>query len=197
MKFLSIAIAALTLFAALPKAEAQTFRVCHGYECYYQTKLTLSAQDLRRIQNLMQQGAQSAAAERKALRAAIALFEQRSTAIIGIRDKPRMQFGKARIKGQMDCIDESTNTDNFIRYLNSRGWLKHHTPVRKTARGSFSMVAIPIGLRLSKPRMVSAGQLIPGTKQAAARPTSCHWLSGSAAAMAAKDKYGLSASETF
>jgi len=137
MKSLSIAITALTLFVALPKAEAQTFRVCHGYECYYQTKVILSAQDLRRRQNLMRQGAQSAAAERKALRAAIAFFEQRSTAAIGVRDKPRMQFGKARIKGQMDCIDESTNTDNFIRYLHSRGWLKHHTPVRKTARGSF------------------------------------------------------------
>lgn len=141
MKLLSIATTALTLFVALPKTEAeaetQAFRVCHGYECYYQTKLTLSAPDLRRIQNIMQQGAKSPAAERKALRTAIALFEQRSTAIIGVRDKPRMQFGKARIKGQMDCIDELTNTDNFIRYLNSRGWLKHHTPVRKTARGSF------------------------------------------------------------
>lgn len=38
-----------------------------------------------------------------------AIFEQR-TAAIGGPDKPRMQFGKARIKGQMDCIDESTNT---------------------------------------------------------------------------------------
>ncbi|MCV9908421.1 hypothetical protein OIV19_12450 [Brucella sp. HL-2] len=137
MKSLSIALTALTLFVALPTAEAQTFRVCHGYECYYKTKVTLSDQDLRRIQNLMRQGAQSPAAERKALRAAVALFEQRSTAAIGVRDKPRMQFGKARIKGQMDCIDESTNTDNFIRYLDSRGWLKHHAPVRKTARGSF------------------------------------------------------------
>jgi len=137
MKPLAVAITALTLFVAAPKAEAQTFSVCHGYECYYRTKVTLSAQDLRRVQSLMRQGAQSPAAERKALRSAIALFEQRSTAFIGVRDKPRMKIGKARIKGQMDCIDESTNTDNFIRYLDARGWLKHHSPARKTTRGSF------------------------------------------------------------
>jgi hypothetical protein len=125
MKPLAVAITALTLFVAAPKAEAQTFSVCHGYECYYRTKVTLSAQDLRRVQSLMRQGAQSPAAERKALRSAIALFEQRSTAFIGVRDKPRMQFGKA------------TNTDNFIRYLDARGWLKHHSPARKTTRGSF------------------------------------------------------------
>ena len=37
----------------------------------------------------------------------------------------------------MDCIDESTNTDNFLHYLQSRGWLKHHTVARRTSRGAF------------------------------------------------------------
>jgi hypothetical protein len=75
-------------------ASAQTFSVCHGYECHYRTKVTLSAKDEQRIRNLLQNGNRSADGERKALRAAVAIFEQRSTATIGIRDKPRMQFGK-------------------------------------------------------------------------------------------------------
>lgn len=137
MKWFVATITAITLFSTLSGASATTFRVCHGYDCYYQTKLALTAQDLRRIENTMRKGIKSAAEERKVLRNAIAYFEERSTAVIGVRDKPRMQFGKARIKGQMDCVDESTNTDNFVRFLHGQGWLRHHKPARKTTRGSF------------------------------------------------------------
>ncbi|MCL7996852.1 hypothetical protein M8994_01175 [Brucella sp. 21LCYQ03] len=99
--------------------------------------MILSTNDLSRIQGLLRNGSKSPAAEREALRKAVSILEERSTVTIGVRDKPRMQFGKARIKGQMDCVDESTNTDEFIRYLHSRGWLKYHKPARKTTRGSF------------------------------------------------------------
>lgn len=118
-------------------ASAQTFSVCHGYECYYRTKVTLTPKEEQRIRGLLQAGSRSADGERKALRAAVAIFEQRSTATIGVRDKPKMQFGKARIRGQMDCIDESTNTDNFLHYLQARGWLKHHSVARRASRGAF------------------------------------------------------------
>lgn len=129
--------ALIGLVLPVGQASAQTFSVCHGYECHYRTKVTLTAKDEQRIRNLLHNGSRSADGERKALRTVVAIFEQRSTAFIGVRDKPRMQFGKARIKGQMDCIDESTNTDNFLRYLQSRGWLKHHTVARRTSRGAF------------------------------------------------------------
>ncbi|ERM03589.1 hypothetical protein Q644_00840 [Brucella intermedia 229E] len=76
-------------------ASAQTFSVCHGYECYYRTKVTLTPpKEEQRIRGLLQAGSRSADGERKALRAAVAIFEQRSTATIGVRDKPKMQFGK-------------------------------------------------------------------------------------------------------
>ncbi|MBR7651413.1 hypothetical protein [Brucella oryzae] len=136
MKLLG-ASALIGLVLPVGHASAQTFSVCHGYECHYRTKVTLTAKDEQRIRNLLHNGSRSADGERKALRTAVAIFEQRSTAAIGVRDKPRMQFGKARIKGQMDCIDESTNTDSFLRYLQSRGWLKHHTVARRTSRGVF------------------------------------------------------------
>ncbi len=118
-------------------ASAQTFSVCHGYECYYRSKVTLTSKEEQRIRGLLQAGGRSADGERKALRAAVAIVEQRSTATIGVRDKPKMQFGKARIRGQMDCIDESTNTDTFLHYLQSRGWLKHHSVARRASRGAF------------------------------------------------------------
>ena len=127
----------VSLMLPLGMASAQTFNVCHGYDCTYRTKVTLSSKEENRIRNLLQKAGRSANDERKALQTAVAIFEERSTATIGVRDKPKMQFGKARIKGQMDCVDESINTDSFLRYLQSRGWLKHHTVVRRTTRGSF------------------------------------------------------------
>ena len=127
----------VSLMLPLGMASAQTFSVCHGYDCTYRTKVTLSSKEESRIRNLLQKAGRSASDERKTLQTAVAIFEERGTATIGVRDKPKMQFGKARIKGQMDCVDESINTDSFLRYLQSRGWLKHHTVVRRTTRGSF------------------------------------------------------------
>ena len=127
----------VSLMLPVDLASAQPFSVCHGYDCYYRTKVTLNSKDEIRIRNLLQKASRSAADERNALRTAIAIFEERSTAFIGVRDKPKMQFGKARIKGQMDCVDESKNTDSFLRYLQSRGWLKYHSPTRRMTRGSF------------------------------------------------------------
>ncbi len=157
MKLLG-ASALIGLVLPVGHASAQTFSVCHGYECHYRTKVTLTAKDEQRIRNLLHNGSRSADGERKALRTAVAIFEQRSTAAIGVRDKPRMQFGKARIKGQMDCIDESTNTDSFLRYLQSRGWLKHHTVARRTSRGVFSTVVIRTGLLSSKTKGPEMGR---------------------------------------
>lgn len=136
MRFSGLAILIIVLLFASP-SHAATFRVCHGYDCYYRTKVTLSSHDQKQISRKLTQASHSPAAERDALRSAIALFEQRSTKTIGVKDKPKTQFGRSRIKGQMDCIDESTNTDELLRFLYARGWLKFHTPARKDSRGSF------------------------------------------------------------
>ncbi|WP_244642384.1 hypothetical protein [Phyllobacterium sp. 628] len=82
-------------------------------------------------------GRKSAEAERTAIRRAVQIFELRSTQVIGVADRPRMEFGKAREKGQMDCVDESTNTDHFLRYLQAFRLLRFHTVADRDARGSF------------------------------------------------------------
>ncbi len=131
-----VGLSCLAVFMPSP-APAATFLLCHGYECHYRTKLVLTKQDERHIRAILAQGQRLPHAEREALRKAVAFYEKRGTAAIGVLDKPRMQFGKARIKGQMDCIDESTNTDAFLRYLQSQGLLKFHNVERRTSRGLF------------------------------------------------------------
>ena len=118
-------------------AMAQTFSVCHGYGCYFKTNVTLTGADRSRIASIMASGRKSPEGERAAVRRAVQVFEQRNTQVIGVVDRPKMDFGKGRERGQMDCVDESTNTDHFLRYLQGAGLLQFHTVARRDSRGSF------------------------------------------------------------
>lgn len=118
-------------------SSSATMSVCHGYSCSFRSKLVLGPGDAVRLQSIMRAGASSPAAERAALKKAVQYFEERSYQVIGVRDLPKAAVIGARIKGQMDCIDESTNTTGFLHYLANRGLLKFHTVGRKVSRGFF------------------------------------------------------------
>ena len=66
----------VSLLLPIGVALAQTFSVCHRYNCYCRTKVTLSAKDERRIQSLLKKANRSAGDEREVLRIIIALFEE-------------------------------------------------------------------------------------------------------------------------
>jgi len=112
-----------------------SFFVCHGYDCHYRTKVILTPADQQAIiQNFIRLGG-SPAGERAAISDAVMIFEERSTAIIGVRDEARMAFAQARRKGQMDCVDESRNTDALLHALKTAGLLKFHDVGKRTSRG--------------------------------------------------------------
>ena len=127
----------LAIIGSVTNTHASSFQICHGYDCHYRTKLILSANDQAHIAKIMKNAGSSAQKERDALRNAIAYFEERSTKAIGIRDNPRMEFGKGRVRGQMDCVDESLNTTNFLKYLADKNLLKQHKVSRRDSRGFF------------------------------------------------------------
>ncbi|MGH6860628.1 MAG: hypothetical protein ACRECY_10245 [Phyllobacterium sp.] len=132
------ALSLLTAFClATSTASGQEFRVCHGYGCTFRTSVTLTPADRSNIASIMSRGRRSPEAERAAVRRAVQVFERRSTKVIGIADRPKMAFGKGRERGQMDCVDETTNTDHFLRYLNEAGLLHHHKPANRGSRGNF------------------------------------------------------------
>lgn len=111
--------------------------VCHGYGCTFKTRLELGARDGARFKAIMARGKASPAAERKAISRAVRYFEDRSYQVTGVRDEPSAKLGASRIRGQMDCIDEATNTRALLRYLAKRGMLKHHKVERNASRGHF------------------------------------------------------------
>ena len=110
-------------------------RVCHGYSCKYEARVVLGAPDARRIGAIMAGGKQSPQGERAAIGQAVAYFDRRAFEAIGIRDQPRSELGAAGVRGQLDCIDESTNTRSFLRYLDRRRLLRHHQVGTNISRG--------------------------------------------------------------
>jgi hypothetical protein len=108
--------------------------VCHGFDCRNQTALSFSADEERHLRALFAANA-NAAAERDAIRKAVQVFENAATARLGVADKPKSDLSQTGQHGQMDCIDESTNTHTFLRYLASNGLLKHHTVQANVTRG--------------------------------------------------------------
>jgi hypothetical protein len=123
--------------AKTTKAGTTRIDVCHGFGCHFRSGLELGAADARRFSRIMAAGASSAKAERAAVSRAVRYYEDRAAAVIGVRDRPKSDASQYARRGQMDCVDESTNTRALLLYLERRGLLKHHTVDRNVTRGFF------------------------------------------------------------
>jgi hypothetical protein len=117
--------------------EANRVHVCHGYTCRSVTPVTLSDPDIEEIAGDLKAGTADAAAERDAISRSVQTFER----IVGERigtsgDLPGMQFGRSNT-GQMDCMDEATNTTSLLVLLQAHGYLQHHRVAEPASRGFF------------------------------------------------------------
>ena len=139
-----IAVVVLT-FPAAGRSDARVtsgvaeerVEICHGYGCTFRSKLSFSASDERRFTDIMMSGKKSPAAERAAISRAVRYFETRTRQATGFPDQPKSGPGAASGRGQMDCIDELTNTRTLLKYLEKRRLLKHHSVARNASRGFF------------------------------------------------------------
>jgi hypothetical protein len=68
----------------------------------------------------------------------VAYFETRAGQAIGVRDTAKSTLAQSGRMGQMDCIDESTNTRTLLLYLQGRGFLRHHNVESNVSRGFFA-----------------------------------------------------------
>jgi hypothetical protein len=111
--------------------------VCHGFDCRRRTQLVLTRNDASRFASIMASGRSSAQAERAAISKAVQYFETRAGQVIGVQDKPKSNLTQSGLMGQMDCIDESTNTRMLLQHLASRGLIRHHSVEGNVSRGAF------------------------------------------------------------
>lgn len=112
--------------------------VCHGYDCGRRTALPLSPADLAHLAKLIAAGSASPAEERMALGRAVQWFENKAApALAATRDRAKTEPTLSGQPGQMDCIDEATNTTSLLLLASKRGLLTHHKVGAPAARGFF------------------------------------------------------------
>lgn len=114
------------------------FSVCHGNTCAERTTVSLAHEQWTAVRELFSPPAPDAPAERATLAQAIGLLEQLVGAKIGTdadlaKDVPG--FGKP---GQLDCIDEATNTTVYLTLLYNDGLLRWHSVGGRATRGPFT-----------------------------------------------------------
>ncbi len=103
-----------------------TFTHCSQYGCKRLTPLSLSPQDWADIETAFGPPALSADEERNKIKQTIGYFER----LIGPRTGTETDVAGTfrRIgDGQLDCVDESTNTTSYLLLLQERGLLNFHT----------------------------------------------------------------------
>ena len=120
--------------ALLPRKDR--LYICHGFGCTYKTPVDFSRADRRKLALILASGKKSPAAERKAVAKAVQWQEARVTAALGTApDIGGLDMRNASVPGQMDCIDEASNTTSLLLYAERAGLLRHHRVASPVARG--------------------------------------------------------------
>lgn len=121
--------------ASLSAPPTETVVACHGFNCRMRTRVAFTIGDVANLSSIMEKGAASPDAERAAVSKAVQYFEERAAKTIGVRDEGKSDITESGRRGQMDCIDESTNTRSLLVYLDSHKLLRHHKVLRNVSRG--------------------------------------------------------------
>ncbi|MBB4302155.1 hypothetical protein GGD81_001182 [Rhodobium orientis] len=112
--------------------------VCHAFGCARRTSVKLTRRDLNRLKRILRAGYRSPERERKAIGRAIAWAEKRVAPAVGsANDIGGLDMHNAGVAGQMDCLDEATNTTSVLLIAQRHGYLKHHRVASPVARGFF------------------------------------------------------------
>lgn len=121
----------------VPPAGGNRVFVCHGFGCHLKTAVTFSQRDIAAMRRMLGKP-RDAAAERKGIADLVAWAERRVADAAGSAgDIGGLDMHNARRRGQMDCIDEATNTTSYLLVAEAAGLLAHHRVGHPVARGYF------------------------------------------------------------
>ena len=118
-----------SLFAA-----TQEIVQCYDFGCKSTRSVEFSQAEWARIRNVFNPPALSAWLEKQQIRQAIALMEQYSGAKTGTYQDKAGNYGGEDLPFQQDCIDESTNTYQYLLALEHRALLNWHQVAEKKRR---------------------------------------------------------------
>ena len=112
------------------------FNICYDHGCASLAWVKLSPEQWQRVREVFATPADTPADERERIRFAIALFETmvgQMTGTAGEKGGNLVGFGSP---GQMDCIDESTNTTIYLLMLQKYDLLRWHRVADRATRWS-------------------------------------------------------------
>jgi len=115
-------------------AGSAAFHVCYDFECTSRQPVSLTDAEWLMIRRLFMPMPSSPDAERQRIRQAIALFETQVGRYTGTSADLGENPAETGKPGQMDCIDESTNTTTYLALLQDAGLLRWHTIGKRIMR---------------------------------------------------------------
>ncbi|MCL5800957.1 MAG: hypothetical protein M1283_00190 [Gammaproteobacteria bacterium] len=113
------------------------FSVCSEHTCQHVTVVGLQPEQWQRERRLFLPPPLDAVQERERIPQAIALMEVMVGPLTGTEHDKGRNFQGVGVAGQMDCIDESTNTTTYLTMLLKDGLLKWHSVEDRATRGFF------------------------------------------------------------
>jgi len=115
--------------------QPDNYSICLHNTCSEIAFVSLSEVQWQNIENLFLPKSNSAQQERQQIKQAIALFERYTGQQTGT-DKDRAENNlRSGIQGQMDCIDEATNSTVYLRLLQNAQLMTWHKQSSRTSRG--------------------------------------------------------------
>lgn len=111
------------------------YSICHGHTCSKYAFISLTTSQWAEVAALFHPPLENAQQERRQIKLAIALLETTTGEQAGT-DKDRAENDTSKgLNGQLDCIDEATNTTVYLRMLSEANLMVFHQQASRTSRG--------------------------------------------------------------
>ncbi len=117
----------------LPKPTRTAFPHCSDYDCATVQIANFWPREWKKVEAVFKPRAQNAATERQQIATAIMVMERIVGPITGTAGDIGDTFKKTG-KGQLDCVDESTNTSVYLDLLRQAKLIRFHTLEAPVAR---------------------------------------------------------------
>ena len=131
---MKIVFASFLLLASLHARAEPYFVHCYDFGCKSTTEIRYDIGQWESIRELFNSNQSNPDEEKQAIRMAIAMMEAYSGEIAGTSLDKGGNYPGYDIINQMDCIDESTNTFQYLTALEEIGLLKWHRVAPKQRR---------------------------------------------------------------
>jgi hypothetical protein len=113
-----------------------TFGVCSNHGCNRVSHVSLTGKEWQRATQPLTESLTGPVGERRAIAESIARLEQVTGKYAGTANDKGENLRGFGEPGQMDCIDESTNTTTYLRMIEVAGFLQwHEVPGTRTRFG--------------------------------------------------------------